>query len=72
MGEPTYQNITATVRPPRCAIFISKNSEYWKTAANVAITQASQVWGGRYFLIVPTDGEKIEGKFWELLEGLQP
>ncbi|MFE5374151.1 hypothetical protein [Streptomyces mirabilis] len=72
MGEPTYQNITATVRPPRCAIFISKNSEYWKTAANVAITQASQVWGGRYFLIVPTDGEKIEGKFWELLEAYSP
>ncbi|MGW3287525.1 hypothetical protein ACWDR3_23115 [Streptomyces sp. NPDC001002] len=72
MGEPTYQNITATVRPPRCAIFINKNSEYWQTAANVAITQASQVWGGRNFLIVPTDGEKIEDKFWELLEAYSP
>ncbi|MER5521281.1 hypothetical protein [Streptomyces sp. NPDC002763] len=72
MGESTYQNITATVRPPRCAIFINKNSEYWQTAVNVAIAQASQVWGGRYFLIVPTDGEKIEGKFWELLESYSP
>ncbi|MFE4550686.1 hypothetical protein [Streptomyces sp. NPDC056785] len=72
MGEPTYQNITATVRPPRCAIFINKNNDYWQTVVNVAITQASQVWGGRYFLIVPTDGEKIEDKFWELLESYSP
>ncbi|MFJ6452663.1 hypothetical protein ACIQNV_39415 [Streptomyces hydrogenans] len=72
MGEPTYQNITATVRPPRCAIFINKESEYWKTAANVAITQASQVWGGRHFLIVPTDGETLEDKFWEVLEAYSP
>ncbi|MFJ4857661.1 hypothetical protein [Streptomyces sp. NPDC088730] len=72
MSESTYQNITATVRPPRCAIFINKNLEYWRKVANVAITQASQVWGGRYFLIVPTDGEVIEDKFWELLEAYSP
>ncbi|WP_146103663.1 hypothetical protein [Nonomuraea solani] len=71
-GNPTYQNITATVRPPRCAIFINGASDYWRAAVDGAIMQASQVWGGRYFLIIPTDGERISAKFWELLEEYSP
>ncbi|MEU9388925.1 hypothetical protein AB0D86_02855 [Streptomyces sp. NPDC048324] len=69
--EPTYKNITATVRPPRCAILI-KEGEYWKAAVEGAIAQASRVWGGRQFLIIPTDGMKIAPKFWELLEAYSP
>ncbi|WP_200300814.1 hypothetical protein [Streptomyces adelaidensis] len=71
-GELTYQNITATVRPPRCAIFINRNSGHWKTAADGAIAAASEVWGGRYFLIIPTDGASIADKYWELLEAYSP
>ncbi|MBT2507090.1 hypothetical protein J7I98_14570 [Streptomyces sp. ISL-98] len=71
-GDPTYQNITATVRPPRCVIFINRNSKYWKAAADGAIAKASEVWGGRYFLIIPTDGESIGDKLWELLETYSP
>ncbi|GAB2689543.1 hypothetical protein [Nocardia thraciensis] len=41
-------------------------------AASGAILQASKVWGGRYFLIVPTDGQSIDEKFWELLEIYSP
>ncbi|WP_405542412.1 hypothetical protein OG478_12065 [Streptomyces phaeochromogenes] len=70
--KATYQNITATVRPPRCVIFINRNSDYWKVAADCAIAKASEAWGGRYFLIVPTDGVTIEDKFWELLEVYSP
>lgn len=73
MGEEvTYQNITATVRPPRCAIFINRESKYWKAAADGAIAKASEVWGGRHFLIVPTDGVSIADKFWKLLEVYSP
>lgn len=71
-GETIYKNITATVRPPRCAIFINKNSDHWKSVASVAITRASEVWGGQHFLLVPTDGTSIEKKFWEILEAYSP
>ncbi|MEV7400008.1 hypothetical protein AB0N93_06235 [Streptomyces sp. NPDC091267] len=71
-GELTHQNITATVRPPRCAIFINRNSPYWQAAADGAITCASEVWGGRYFLIIPTDGLSIGDKYWEVLEAYSP
>ncbi|GAA4846283.1 hypothetical protein [Kitasatospora terrestris] len=70
--EPVYQNITATVRPPRCAIFINKNTQYWTAAAQGAISKASEVWGGRYFIIIPTDGEAISEKYWEILEAYSP
>lgn len=71
-GDATYQNITATVRPPRCAIFINRKSKHWKAAADSAIAKASEVWGGRHFLIIPTDGITIADKFWELLETYSP
>ncbi|MGW7127326.1 hypothetical protein ACWGIA_03085 [Streptomyces bobili] len=73
MGEKiTYQNITATVRSPRCAIFINGKSQHWKVAADGAIAKASEVWGGRHFLIIPTDGVSITDKFWEILEVYSP
>ncbi|MFI5888430.1 hypothetical protein [Streptomyces sp. NPDC051554] len=71
-GKSTYQNITATVRPSRCAIFINGKSKYWEAAVDGAIAKASEVWGGRYFLIIPTDGVTIAEKFWELLEVYSP
>lgn len=70
--QPTYQNITATVRTPRCAMLINESSKHWRAAANGAIACASEVWGGRYFLIVPTDGNRIKDKFWEILEAYSP
>ncbi len=69
---PNYRNITATVRTPRCTILINEASSYWLTAANGAIRHASAVWGGRYFLLVPTDGTRIKDKFWEILEAYNP
>lgn len=68
----TYRNIRATVRTPRCAIFINENSIYWKAAATGAITCASEIWGGKHFLLIPTDGTQIRDKFWEILEAYSP
>jgi hypothetical protein len=68
----TYKNIRATVRTPRCAILINENSALWKTAVTGAITCASEVWGGRHFLLIPTDGVRIKDKFWEILEAYSP
>ncbi|WP_157978808.1 hypothetical protein [Nocardia aurea] len=71
-GEASYHNVTATVRPPRCAVLINKTSEHWMAAVHGTIRRASEMWGGKYFVIIPTDGDSIEEKFWELLEGYSP
>jgi hypothetical protein len=70
IGTVDYR--TSLVRTPRCVIFINENSSYWKYAAKGAIQCASEIWGGKYFLIVPTDGTRIKEKFWELLEAHSP
>jgi hypothetical protein len=67
-----HKNINAAVRTPRCAILINENSAYWRTAASGVIMRASEVWGGRYFLLIPTNGIRIKDKFWELLEAYSP
>ena len=70
--QPQYRNVTSTVRTPRCAILINENSNFWQSAINGTIAQASKVWGGQHFLIVPTDGVRIKDKFWEVLEAYSP
>jgi integrase len=37
-----------------------------------AIGCASEIWGGRQFLLIPTNGRRIEDKFWEILEAYSP
>lgn len=71
-GPQTYKNIRATVRTPRCAILINENSALWKTAVTGAIACASEVWGGKHFVVIPTDGVRIKDKFWEVLEAYSP
>jgi hypothetical protein len=51
---------------------INENSEHWSDAVAGAISHCSEVWGGRFFLLVPTDGRRIKDKFWELLEAYSP
>jgi hypothetical protein len=41
-------------------------------AAEGSISAASEVWGGRNFLIIPTDGLRIREKFWEILKVYNP
>ena len=72
MTEVAYKNVVATVRTPRCAVLINENSRLWKCAVSGAIACASEVWGGRHFLIIPTDGNRIKNKFWEVLEAYSP
>jgi hypothetical protein len=52
--------------------FIDERNPNWRTAVTSMIRIFSQTWGGKYFLIVPTDGKRIKDKYWELLEAYSP
>lgn len=67
-----HKNINSIVRPQRCAILINERSGHWRAAIANAIAAASEVWGGRSFVIIPTDGIRIREKFWEILEAYSP
>jgi len=60
------------VRTPRFAVFVDENNPYWRTAVAALVRIFSQTWGGKYFIIVPTDGKRIKDKYWELLEAYSP
>lgn len=67
-----YHNISLLVRPARVAILINEKDTYWKHIILNVFEWCSRVWGGAYFLIVPTDGIDIKAPFWKILEEYSP
>ena len=67
-----YRNISLLVRPARVAILIDEQDDCWKHVLIRLFGWCSKVWGGAYFLIVPTDGYKIKEQFWTILEEYSP
>jgi hypothetical protein len=72
IGEADYRSITSSVRTPRLAVLIDEGNHHWQTVVRSLVRTFSETWGGKYFLIVPTDGRRIKEKFWELLEAYSP
>ena len=70
--EIQYRNISLTVRPARAAILIDENDPYWKHVIIRLFEWCSRVWGGAYFLFIPTDGKEIKEIFWQILEKYSP
>jgi hypothetical protein len=67
-----YRNISLLVRPARVAILIDEQDDCWKHVLIRLFEWCSKVWGGAYFLIVPTDGQDIKEQFWQILEEYSP
>lgn len=63
--------INTSLRPHRVATLIFKEAD-WREKCLKLIESYSQIWGGAYNLIIPTNGEKIDEKFWVLLKKFDP
>jgi hypothetical protein len=70
--QASYRNVSLSVRTPRFAILIDKGSPQWHAHIEGIIQAFTQIWGGEYFVIIPTDGKTIDEKFWEILEAYSP
>ena len=64
--------VHASVRLARVAILIDKADTDWQHTCLRIIEIYSQLWGGAYNIIVPTDGNTIDEQFWTLLETFDP
>ena len=71
-APPSFRTVNASVRPARVAVLIDKNDEDWQDTCLHVIEFLSQIWGGAYNLIVPTDGKAIDERFWTILEAFDP
>ncbi len=65
---PSFKTVHASVRPARVAVLIDKTDSHWEHTCLRIIEFFSQMWGGMYNLIVPTDGKTIDERFWTILE----
>lgn len=67
-----YRNISMAVRSARLAVLIPKDDPCWKSVVLRVFEWFSKVWGGGYFIIVPTDGKTIDDVFWKILKDYDP
>lgn len=51
---------------------MDKSDKNWEDTCLRAVEFFSQVWGGAYNIIVPTDGKTIDERFWTILEAFDP
>jgi len=68
----TSRTISTAVRPARVAILINKADQDWMQSCLRIIEWTTCVWGGWYSCIIPTDGNTLEERFWEILEEFDP
>lgn len=72
MAISDFRTIFAGVRAARVAVFMDATDPEWQETCRRIIECLSSLWGGRYSLIVPTDGTTISPLFWQLLETYDP
>jgi hypothetical protein len=67
-----FKTLLTSVRPARVAVFVDSTDPDWRQTCLSVVEFLSTVWGGKYCLIVPTDGNTISEIFWLLLEAYDP
>lgn len=67
-----FRQITTHVRPPRIAIFLPESFPHWKRACLSILQWTSQIWGGQFVPIIPTDGKTVSRAFLEIIEAFDP
>lgn len=69
---PVPKVVISRVRPFRVATFINQNDPDWKQTCLRVIELYSQMWGGAYNLIIPTDGTTVHPLFLRILRQFDP
>ena len=72
MQAADFKTIFASVRPARVAVLLDRSDPDWQETCLRIIEFFSSLWGGKYNIIVPTDGETISAPFWDILETYDP
>lgn len=72
MIGPEFRTVFAGVRPARLAVLIDQGDAEWQDTCRRIIECLASTWGGKYSVIVPTDGSKLDTVFWNLLDAFDP
>jgi hypothetical protein len=72
MDKLAFKTLHASVRLGRVAILVDNTDKDWQQTCLRIIEFFSQLWGGAYNVIIPTDGNQIDKRFWTILETFDP
>src|ERR1035437_6011341 len=72
MEATEFRTVFAGVRPPRLAVLVDQTDVQWQDTCRRVIECLSSTWGGKYSVLIPTDGSKIDAQFWDILEAFDP
>ncbi len=72
MDAPDFRTVFAGVRPARVAVLVDQGDPEWQDTCRRIIECFASTWGGKYSIIVPIDGLKINSLFWNMLEAFDP
>ena len=75
MSESAYsgeKTIHVRLRPVRITVLADETQNSWRDTCLSIIELTSQIWGGWYSLIIPTDGQRIREDSWALLRAFDP
>lgn len=68
----SYRTIFTSLRPQKIVTLIDLDDDSWMDSSMRIIEYYSQLWGGNYNLIIPTDGKKIDDIFLKILKEYDP
>src|SRR3954454_24139617 len=72
LASDSFKTVHASVRPARVAVIVDRSDAAWQYTCLRVIEFYSRLWGGAYNIIVPTDGQQIDERFWTVLEVFDP
>jgi hypothetical protein len=72
MATSEFRTVFAGVRPSRLAVLLDQNDDDWHNTCRRVIECLSATWGGKYSVLIPTDGVNIAPVFWEVLQAFDP
>jgi hypothetical protein len=72
MESLSFKTIFATVRPPRIAVLVPSDDPHWQNTCLRVLEFFSQLWGGHYNIVVPTDGRSLDSQSWAFLDAFSP
>ncbi|MEJ2184072.1 MAG: hypothetical protein P8Y66_11210, partial [Nitrospirota bacterium] len=68
----SFKTLHLGARPARVTVLVNSDDADWQDTLLRIIEWLSNCWGGRYDLIVPSDGHAIDEDFWWLMERYDP
>lgn len=68
----SFRKVFTSLRPARIAILLDQTDQEWMDTCLRIVEWTTGLWGGWYSCLVPTNGDTIPQRFWDLMGKFDP